>query len=252
MASVRIKQQDIKDCGAACLASIGNHYGVKMPIARIRQLAQTDLRGTNVIGMIQGAEKMGFTAKGVRGGIDALINIPLPAIAHVVIGEQQWQHYVVIYKVTKTKITVMDPSFGKMEVYSYEDFQKIWSGVLILFAKSDEFQQTNERVSPIVRFWELIQPHKTVLFQALFGAIIYTVLGLSTSIYIQKITDYVLVDHNLKLLNLMSVAMIVIILFQVFIGVQKTIIVMKTGQLIDAKLILGYYKHLLQLPQRFF
>jgi ATP-binding cassette subfamily B protein len=27
---------------------------------------------------------------------------------------------------------------------------------------------------------------------------------------------------------------------------------MKTGQLIDAKLILGYYKHLLRLPQRFF
>ena len=27
---------------------------------------------------------------------------------------------------------------------------------------------------------------------------------------------------------------------------------MKTGQIIDARLILGYYKHLLRLPQRFF
>src|SRR5690554_7467425 len=70
----------------------------------------------------------------------------------------------------------------------------------------------------------------TTLFrsvQALFGAIIYTVLGLSTSIYIQKITDYVLVDQNIKLLNLMSVVMILIILFQTYIGVQKTLIVMK-------------------------
>src|SRR5690554_417961 len=95
----------------------------------------------------------------------------------------------------------------------------------------------------------------TTLFrsvQALFGAVIYTVLGLSTSIYIQKITDYVLVDQNIKLLNLMSVIMICIILFQTYIGVQKTLIVIKTGQLIDAKLILGYYKHLLRLPQRFF
>ncbi|HLV45581.1 MAG TPA: peptidase domain-containing ABC transporter, partial [Flavobacterium sp.] len=175
-----------------------------------------------------------------------------PAIAHVVIGEQQWQHYVVIYKVTKKEITVMDPAYGRMQRYTYEDFQKIWSGVLILFAKSDDFKTTNEKVSAISRFWELIQPHKTILFQALFGAVIYTVLGLSTSIYIQKITDYVLVDQNIKLLNLMSVVMIAIILFQTYIGVQKTIIVMKTGQLIDAKLILGYYKHLLHLPQRFF
>ena len=80
---MKIKQHDIKDCGAACLASIGGHYKVNIPIAKIRQYAQTDLRGTNVLGIIQGAEKMGFTAKGVRGGLDALVSIPIPAIAHV-------------------------------------------------------------------------------------------------------------------------------------------------------------------------
>jgi ATP-binding cassette subfamily B protein len=88
--------------------------------------------------------------------------------------------------------------------------------------------------------------------QALFGAIVFTVLGLAMSIYVQKITDYVLVEGNLKLLNLLSISMIGIILLQVFIGANKSIMVMKTGQLIDAKLILGYYKHLLRLPQRFF
>lgn len=46
--------------------------------------------------------------------------------------------------------------------------------------------------------------------------------------------------------------MIGIILLQVFIGASKSIMVMKNSQLIDAKLILGYYKHLLRLPQRFF
>ena len=37
-----------------------------------------------------------------------------------------------------------------------------------------------------------------------------------------------------------------------FIGCFKTILGLQTGQYIDARLILGYYKHLLQLPQRFF
>ena len=88
MASIKIKQHDIKDCGAACLASIGNHYKVNLPIARIRQFANTDKRGTNVLGIIEAAEKMGFSAKGVKGGIDAIDKIPLPAIAHVVVKEQ--------------------------------------------------------------------------------------------------------------------------------------------------------------------
>jgi len=251
MASIKIKQHDIQDCGATCLASIGNHFKVNLPIARIRQYANTDKRGTNVLGITEGAEKMGFTAKGVKGGLDSLDKIPLPAIAHVVTKEQ-FHHYVVIYKVEKAKITVMDPGFGKIEVYTFEEFQKIWSGVLILFAPNDDFKKLNEKTSPIKRFWNLIQPHKTILLQALIGAIVFTVLGLSMSIYIQKITDYVLVDGNRNLLNLLSISMIAIIALQAYIGSKKSIFVMKTGQLIDAKLILGYYKHLLHLPQRFF
>ncbi|SNR24407.1 peptidase domain-containing ABC transporter [Flavobacterium sp. ov086] len=251
MASIKIKQHDIKDCGAACLASIGNHFKVNLPIARIRQYANTDKRGTNVLGIIEAAEKMGFTAKGVKGGLSSIDKIPLPAIAHL-ITKEQLHHYVVIYKVEKAQITVMDPGFGKMEVYTFEDFQKIWSGVLILFAPNDSFKSSNEITSPIKRFWNLIQPHKIILIQALVGAIVFTVLGLAMSIYIQKITDYVLVDGNRNLLNLLSISMIVIILLQAYIGSKKSIFVMKTGQLIDAKLILGYYKHLLHLPQRFF
>ena len=249
--SIKIKQHDIKDCGATCLASIGNHYGVGIPIARIRQFAHTDNRGTNVLGIIQGAEKMGFTAKGVKGGIDAIGKIPLPAIAHVIV-QEQLHHYIVIYKVEKNIITAMDPAFGKLENYTFEEFQKIWTGVLILFAQNDDFKTYNERISPLKRFWDLVQPHKTILIQALIGAIVFTILGLAMSIYIQKITDYVLVDGNRKLLNLMSIAMIFIVLLQAYIGSKKSIFVIKTGQLIDAKLILGYYKHLMRLPQRFF
>lgn len=251
MASIKIKQHDIKDCGAACLASIGNHYKVNLPIARIRQYANTDKRGTNVLGILEAAEKMGFTAKGVKGGLDSLDKIPLPAIAHIVTKEQL-HHYVVIYKVEKSKIMVMDPGFGKMEAYVFEDFQNTWSGVLILFAPNDDFKISNEKIAPIGRFWNLVQPHKIILIQALVGAIVFTVLGLAMSIYIQKITDYVLADGNRNLLNLLSVSMIAIILLQAYIGSKKSIFVMKTGQLIDAKLILGYYKHLLHLPQRFF
>lgn len=254
MPSIKIKQHDIRDCGAACLASIGAFYKVGIPIARIRQFAHTDKRGTNVLGMIEGAEKMGFTAKGVKGGIEALDKIPLPAVAHVIVKEQL-HHYIVIYSVSakgKGKIKAMDPAFGKIMTYTTEEFQKIWTGVLILFAKSDEFKSYNEKVSPTVRFWQLVQPHKTILVQALFGAVIFTVLGLAMSIYVQKITDYVLVDGNRNLLNLLSLAMLAIIVLQTYIGTKKSIFVMKTGQLIDAKLILGYYKHLLHLPQRFF
>ena len=249
--STLIKQHDIRDCGAACLASVGAHYGLQMPIAKIRQVCHTDKRGTNVLGIVQGLEKMGFNAKGVKGGADALPDIPLPAIAHVIV-QEQLHHFVVIYKVSKNKISVMDPAFGKIEEYTLEDFSKIWTGVLVLLEPNEYFEQKNEKTNIYGRFWNLVQPHKSILVQALLGAIVYTVLGLSTSIYIQKITDYVLIDGNTRLLNLLSIGMIVILLFQIFIGAMKSVLVLQTGQKMDKHLILGYYKHLLQLPQRFF
>ena len=251
MAKITVKQHDITDCGAACLASISAHYKLQLPIARIRQYAGTDKKGTNVLGLIEAAEKLGFEAKGVRGELDSLFKIPKPAIAHVIVREQL-QHYVVIYEVTKEYIKIMDPGDGKIHKKTHEAFLKEWTGILVLLLPKEEFSAGNEKVSVLKRFWFLLKPHKFVLLQALIGAVIYTLLGFSTSIYIQKITDYVLVGGNTKLLNLLSIVMLALLALQIIIGVYKDVFLIKTGQQIDARLILGYYKHLLKLPQQFF
>ena len=251
MAKIKIKQHDITDCGAACLASIAAHYHLQIPIARIRQYASTDKKGTNVLGLIEAAEKLAFEAKGVRGDFDSLFKIPKPTIAHVVVNKVL-QHYVVIYEVNKDFVKIMDPGDGKIHKKTHQEFKEEWTGVLVLLLPKEEFVAGNEKVSVKARFWYLLKPHKFILIQALVGAIIYTLLGFSTSIYIQKITDYVLVGGNIKLLNLLSVIMLFLLVLQVIVGVFKNIILTKTGQQIDARLILGYYKHLLKLPQQFF
>jgi ATP-binding cassette subfamily B protein len=248
---IKIKQHDITDCGAACLASVAAYYGLNFPISRIRQYAFTDKKGTNVLGMIEGAQKLGLEAKGVKGPFECLTEIPKPVIAHVIIKEKL-QHFVVIYKVTDKYILVMDPGDGKLHRKSHDEFKKEWTGVLILLRPNEKFEKGNQKKSTLRSFIDLIVPHKSVMSQALFGAVVYSILGLSTSVYIGKITDYVLVDQNLNLLNLMGVIMVLILLLRTFIGAMKSILALKTGQRIDASLILGYYKHLLTLPQQFF
>lgn len=248
---IKIKQHDITDCGAACLASIAAHYGLKFPISHIRQYAFTDKKGTNILGIIEAAKKLGLEAKGVKGPFECLTEIPKPAIAHVVVKEVL-QHFVVIYKVTDKYILIMDPGDGKLHKKSHEEFKKEWTGILVLLHPAETFQKGNLRKSTLKSFIELLRPHKSVMGQALFGALVYSILGLSTAIYVGKITDYVLVDRNINLLNLMGILMILIILLRTFVGSMKSILALKTGQRIDASLILGYYKHLLTLPQQFF
>jgi ATP-binding cassette, subfamily C, bacteriocin exporter len=249
--NIKIKQHDMTDCGAACLASVAGYYGLQMPISKIRQYASTDKKGTNVLGMIEAAEKMGLSAKGVKGEFKSLFQIPVPAIAHIVV-KDVLHHFVVIYRTSGKYIEVMDPIDGKMHKLSHTQFKEQWTGVLILIMPGDTFEPGNEKVSITIRLWYLLKPHRFVLLQALAGAAVYTVIGLSTAIYVQLIVDHVLVDGNRNLLNLLGTGMIVLLLLQIIIGVAKTLFTLKTGQLIDARLILGYYKHLLKLPQRFF
>lgn len=251
MHRTNIKQRDVTDCGAACLASVAAHHRLEIPVARIRQLASTDKRGTNVLGLVQAATKLGFDAKGVRGPLDSLQHIPLPAIAHIVVRDVL-HHFVVIYKVSAESITVMDPATGRREVHTREAFATMWTGVLVLIAPNETFKPGNLKRSLPQTLWELIRPHRFLVLQALFGALVYTVIGLSTSIYVQMIVDYVFIHQNKNLLNLMSILMLVLLAVQLFIHVTKSLLTLHTGQSIDRKLILGYYQHLLKLPQAFF
>ena len=249
--TIKIKQRDITDCGAACLASIAAHYNLSMPVARIRQLAGTDKKGTNVLGLVEAAGKMGFLAKGVRGEWDSLFKIPKPAIAHVIVKEVL-HHYVVLVKTTDKYIEIMDPGDGAIHKLEHEEFKKQWTGVLVLITPGEKFEIKNEKVSTQVRFWNLIRPNKSILLQSLTGALVFSVLGLATSIYVGKLVDNVLPGGNLSLLNLLGMAMVVIIALRLLLNFFQTIFILKTGQRIDATLILGYYQHLLKLPQTFF
>jgi ATP-binding cassette subfamily B protein len=146
----------------------------------------------------------------------------------------------------------MDPGEGILQRKTYDEFKEEWTGVLVLLIPAETFKKGDKSVPVIRRFIQLIAPHKSTMVQALFGAAVYSILGLSTSVFVGKIVDYVLVDGNLNLLHLMGITMFVILGLKVFIGSMKSHLALKTGQKIDAVLILGYYKHLLKLPQQFF
>jgi len=157
-----IKQHDLTDCGATCLASISAYYKLTIPVARIRQYASTDKKGTNVLGLIEAATKLGFNAKGVKADFEQLPHVPVPVIAHVII-KQILHHYVVVYNVTSTTVEVMDPARGELIKMSYDEFKSIWTGVLILVQPGDTFMEGNEKISVKKRFWYLLKPHKSIL-----------------------------------------------------------------------------------------
>jgi ABC-type bacteriocin/lantibiotic exporter with double-glycine peptidase domain len=111
---VVIRQHDPNDCGAAVLASVATYWGLRIPIALVRQYALTEREGTTALGIIKAAEELGFYAKGARILPDMLPDLPLPAIVHMFMMPGRRPHFVVLYRVQRERVLIGDPPKGSV------------------------------------------------------------------------------------------------------------------------------------------
>lgn len=245
------KQHDITDCGPACLAYVFSRYDFNLSISAIRQKAGTNQSGTTALGLVETAKECGFEAKGIRCKFDDLRVLPKTGIAHVITGKGT-QHYIVVCSIGKKSMKVMDPALGRIEKWSLEKFKAIWTHVYIVLSPATDFAPSAKKESPLLRILVLLKPHKKIMFQALMGVVLGTILSLSNAIFIQKIVDNVIVDGNRNLLRLLGIAMLSILVIRTLISYFQSILLLRAAQKIDAGLILGYYRHVMRLPQSFF
>jgi ATP-binding cassette subfamily B protein len=248
---VKIKQQDIKDCGIACLASVGQHYGLRIPQAKIRQWAQTDLQGTNLMGMLHAASCMGLEAKALRGTRHNLTHIPLPAIVHGVLANNL-SHFMVLESFNEQRVYVMDPTDGLARKMSWEEFGHFWTGIIILLKPGENFKPHQEQSPSYARIWELIRPYKFRFMTTWFLALVYTFLGLTMSLFIQQLSDVIIPLKQFALLQSYAWAMFGILVLQFALQAYKSMTMLTVGQQLDYGIMRGYFSHIFTLSQRFF
>lgn len=257
-----VKQHDITDCGAACLATICKQNGYKIGITKIREVAGTDKQGTNAYGVIKAAESLGFSAKGVKGNKEAFFSeFPLPCIAHVIV-DGSLLHYVVIHKITKKQLIIADPAVGIVKLTPEEFFGEIhedgkppkyqWSGVLVLLVKNESFKKGDETKGLFSRFFHLLIPQKKLLLHIFVASLIYTILGILGAFYFKELIDNVLPNGLQKTLRTLSIGIILLNVFKVLLNAFRSHLLLYLSQKLDIALLLGYYRHVLELPMNFF
>jgi len=249
-----VRQRDETDCGAACLATVCRAFNSTQALGRIRALAGTDKMGTSAFGMVTAAEKLGFSARGVRGTMNSLLqadNIPLPAIAHMITAERML-HYVVIHRIRKHMLTVADPALG-IKTVSADEFAKHWSGVLILLAPAADglLQGPGEDSAPR-RFLGLLRGQGNFLALLTVASVIITAIGIVTAFYFKVIIDQVVPGHLWRTLTTISFAIIALYVVSGLLNAARYQLVLHLQQRINIPLVLGYYNHVMGLPMSFY
>src|SRR5690606_19547051 len=106
--------------------------------------------------------------------------------------------------------------------------------------------------SPCRRFLGILSCHRSVLAEAAVCALCMTLLGISTSYFIQHLVDSVLVRGETQLLNALGIGMLAVLMFKTLFGVVRHYLLAHVGRQIDLSLISSYARHILTLPLSFF
>ena len=244
-----IRQHDASDCGPAVLAMVAAYYRKRVSIARLREMAGTDRQGTNLVGLTAAAEQIGFQTRAVRATSEALRELPMPAIAHW--RENDRNHFILVYKVSRKQVIVGDPAVGLRRL-SPAQFHECWTGVLVLVTPTPHLREVITSKSSLYRFYSLLHPHRYLFLDASIAAVLMTILGITSSFFIQALVDFVFVLGRKPALNWLGLGMLLVSLARgCFLGLRSYLLA-HLSQRIDADTMLGYHRHLLGLPLTFF
>lgn len=247
-----VEQHDAADCGAAALATVCRHYGLEVSITKIRDIVGTDIKGTNIKGIVEGAEKLGLEAKAIRVDREAFMSkFTLPAIAHI-ITDEGLSHFVVVHKIKKKKVVVADPAKGIVK-YDHDEFFNIFDGVIVLMIPTSSFEKGKQKTSSIFKmFINLLLPQKKLLVTTILASLALSIFGIVSSFFSKILIDEIL-PYNLKnSLYIYVFIFFMISIFQILISAFRQHILLFLSRKIDIPLLLGYYKHILSLPMNFF
>lgn len=192
------------------------------------------------------AKRYAFKAKRKVIPLARLIaDYPLPAIAVLKSGG-----YVVLLK-TKSeadKLLLYDPVAKKTVECSTADFVAMIDSYIVLSPRALS--------SPVAFgfrwFYDEIGKFRRVIAEVLLGSFVVQLFGLVTPLFTQVILDKVIVHHSLSTLDVLAVAFLAIVLFELLLDIARNYIFSHTTTKLDAKLGAKLFKHLLGLPFRYF
>ena len=242
-----VRQHDIKDCGAACLLSIIKYYNGNISLEKIRVDTCINKNGITAYNLVTAAQNYGFESHGLRITFDDLTKekLVLPAIAYLEL-ENGLKHYVVIYKIAKKNILIMDPAKGMVKV-KYEIFKKNFKDVLIIFSpisKIVNYSHENKLYDNFIRF---LKEDKKLIINLLLTSMLLTIVSIIGSFYI-KVTIS-LVDQNLKgTFYLVLIITLIVYLMKILFAYLRNYYETYLNKNIDVKLIPNFVKHIFNLP----
>jgi len=242
-----IEQHQKTECGLCCVAMISSYYKHEITMEELRAILETGRDGTSFIQLIEILESIGFETKAfkVPNFAAKYKNIRTPSIA-------LWKsrHFIVIEKITKKHIYVVDPELGKIR-YSYTDFSDGFSEYLIQIISSEKVEKRKKKIDYRLVFNCIFKEWKYFISVFFFTLLIY-LLTFFVPILIRDIINSLSNDHHVFELHEYIYILIVIFVAYYLVILFQGLSILRLRINIDENLNVKTIGKLLRVPYKFY
>jgi len=196
-----VLQDEVAECGHACLAMIANYHGSEIDLASLRRQFPSSSNGISLARLSDMAAVLGFHPRGLRVEVDDLKQLRTPAILH-----WGFSHYVVLTSVQHGRFRILDPATG-CHNYNTAEISRQFTGVALELTPSQQYRKRKERSKlSVTSLWTRTQGLTRSVTVILLLSIVIQLYQLASPALMQIAIDTVLPSSDKPLLTVIAAA----------------------------------------------
>lgn len=242
-----IYQSEAAECGLASIAMVANHYGHKLDLHTLRSRYSVSLTGANLQQLMGLGEQLGLAGRALKLELTDLPKLALPCILH-----WDMNHFVVLKKVGKRSITILDPARGERKV-PMSEVDASFTGIALELTPTSDFKKTDERVRlALSSFWTRVQGLAPSLIKLFILSLLLQVFLLAAPYYTQTVVDEVIISQDKPLLIVLALGFGLLVLMRVVTNALRGWVVLHLAAVMSVQMATNLFRHLLHLPLSYF
>ncbi|MGG1905397.1 peptidase domain-containing ABC transporter [Enterobacter ludwigii] len=255
------KQQDVlqyesSECGLACISYISGFYGNYIPLEQLRHQYDVPSEGLSFFHVMKICSEFGMIASGVNILAENIEELQTPSIL-------LWDncHFVVLKKVNKNNVYIMDPAVGS-RAFTREEFNRFFSCVALEVTPTlklsvsntnkDNVKKDHNIYKELINVYQGVFKYKAFIIPFVLLSIIIHVANIAIPKFISLVFDEVLPQNDEDFLWLLLYIFAFVYFIHALSGYFKIIVSQRLRRYISWSEGLRVIQCLYQMDSKYF
>jgi len=212
----------------------------------LREKLEVGRDGTTFLQLVDLLKQYGFHTKSYKVDAAHIDCIPTPSII-------LWddRHFVVLEKINKNCYVIVDPAIGTVRV-NKEEFYDKFSEYVVYAEPGNKFTRVKKKHQGWKNFLPYLFENKMLYLKVMVSSFILYLCTLGLPLLTQKVIDQLITNVKAFDISLLGVLIAGIGLLYFLTTIIKNFFMIQLRGTLDRSLNSNIFRHLLQLPYRFF